>query len=685
VASRNFFAELKRRHVYRVAIGYAAVAWLAIQIATQTLPVFGTPSWVIRLIVVALVAGFPVALVLAWAFELTPQGIVPADEATFYSSIRSRHRRKIDFAIIAILALAVAALLFDRFRPSTRQDVPAVSPKTIAVLPFQNLSDEKENAFFADGVQDDLLTSLARIRDLKVISRTSVMGYRDPGRRNLREIGQALGVAHILEGSVRRHENRVRVSVQLLDARDDRHIWAESYDRTISDALSLQGELATEIAAALQATLSPQEKATVARKPTDNPDAYVLYLRARQLELKPDTLLQDYKAAVQLYKEAIKLDRRFALAHAHLAATSARIYHFYEPTEDWKRLTNTEGGEALLLDPNLGEGHFTLGLFFYWMERDYARALQELRAAEQLLPNDTEIGTIVAAIARRQGRWTDALANFQRIETIDPQNPNIVRNLTYVYAAMRRWPEAVQTAERWKALAPDSFTARSQAAYMEFFWKGNMRALESFASAPVGEDPDGAVTAVRWDVCMIKRDFAGADAALSASPLTELSYLLGGPIPKSYFAGCVALARGDQATAAAAFEAARPTLEQVVKEAPQNAERHANLGLLFAMMGRKDAAIAEGRRAVELKPEAQDAVDGPLVNGYLALIYTRVGEPELALPLIEHLLRTPGATDTTQYCVSLQDLRHRWEWDPLRADARFQKILAGPEPATGHQ
>jgi TolB-like protein len=210
-----------------------------------------------------LVVGFPVALVLSWAFELTPEGLVRADEATFDSSIRSRHRRKIDFAIIAVLALAVAALLFDRFRSTTKRDVLEISLKSIAVLPFENMSDEKENAFFADGVQDDLLTSLARIRDLKVISRTSVMRYRDPGSRNLREIGQALRVAHIVEGNVRRHENRVRVTVQLLDAREDRNIWAESYDRTISDALSLQGELATEIAAALQATLSPASSSSI--------------------------------------------------------------------------------------------------------------------------------------------------------------------------------------------------------------------------------------------------------------------------------------------------------------------------------------------------------------------------------------------------------------------------------------
>jgi TolB-like protein len=243
------------------------------------------------------------------------------------------------------------------------------------------MSEEKENAFFADGIQDDILTSLAKISDLKVISRTSVMTYRGAGVRNLREIGAALGVAHILEGSVRRAGNRVKVTVQLIDTRDDRHIWAESFDRTISDALTLQGELATEIAAALRATLSPEEKARVERKPTENPDAYVLYLRARQLEIHPDTLLQDFKAAVQLYREAIQLDPAFALAHARLSATLARIYHFYEPTEPLKQQATAEANEALRLQPNLGEGHYALGLSFYWLESDYARALQSLDRA----------------------------------------------------------------------------------------------------------------------------------------------------------------------------------------------------------------------------------------------------------------------------------------------------------------
>ena len=669
---RKFFAELKRRHVYRAAVGYAAIAWLLIQVATQTLPFFETPGWVIRVIIVVLLAGFPVALAWAWMFEVTPEGIVRTEEAPPENSGSRAFGRKIEFIIIAVLTLAVALLLFDRFRTPGGSG----AGKSIAVLPFANMSEEKENAFFADGIQDDILTSLAKISDLKVISRTSVMTYRGAGVRNLREIGAALGVAHILEGSVRRAGNRVKVTVQLIDTRDDRHIWAESFDRTISDALTLQGELATEIAAALRATLSPEEKARVERKPTENPDAYVLYLRARQLEIHPDTLLQDFKAAVQLYREAIQLDPAFALAHARLSATLARIYHFYEPTEPLKQQATAEANEALRLQPNLGEGHYALGLSFYWLESDYARALQSLDRAAQLLPNDSEIGLIRAAIARRQGRWQQALATFQQTEAIDPQNPNTVRNLLYTHAAMRNWAEAWRAAERLNALAPDSIGARMQAAYVDFFWKGSTRALEAFlASTPGDIDPDGAVTAARWDVLMIKRDFAGAEAALAASPLTEFSYLNGDQTPKDYFAGCAALARGDMAAAQAAFERAQPSFAGAVQEAPENATRRANLGLLYAFMGRKEEAIAEGRRAVELEPVARDAVDGAIMNSYLALIYTRVGEREQALALLERQLQTAGASDSVHYSVSVQDLRHRWEWDPLRDDPRLQRLM----------
>lgn len=676
--NRNFFAELKRRNVYRAAIAYAVVSWFLIQVATQVFPFFEIPSWFVRMVIILLALGFPGAVVLAWAYEVTPDGIKRTREVRPEHSIKRDKGRKLDFLIIAVLVLAVGVLVFDRIQTSRRSKDAAPPEKSVAVLPFENMSEDKENAFFADGMQDDILTSLVKIRDLKVTSRTSVLGYRTATGRNLREIGRALGVGHILEGSVRRDRNRVKVSVQLIDARTDNHLWAESYDRTLSDALTLQGELATEIAAALKATLSPEEKASVVRKPTGNADAYVLYLRARQLEIDPETLLEDFNTAVRLYEEAIKLDPQFALAHARLAATIARIYHFYEPTPAWKERAKAESRESLRLQPNLGEGHFALGLFFYWLESDYQLALQELSAAQALLPNDTDVRLIVAAIARREGRWDEALATFQRIAVIDPQNPNIVRNLLYTYGALRMWPEAVRAGERLDALAPKAVGARLQGAYMGFFWKGNTATLRTFLdSVPQGVDPKGALTAARWDLRMIDRDFDGAEAALAASPLTALSYLKGGfTAPKSFFAGCAALARGDQAIAAARFEEARPSFEQAVKEAPQDAARRANFGLLLAFMGRKEEAIAEGRRAVELKPESQDAVDGPHINGYLALIYSRIGEHEPALALIERLLKTPHASDSAHYSVSLQDLRHRWEWDPLRNDPRFQKLIA---------
>ena len=674
---RNFLAELKRRNVYRVAVAYAIIAWLLVQIATQTFPFFSIPNWGVRLVVFLIVLGFPVALIFAWVFELTPEGLKRTEDIAPHESITRRTGQKLDLVIIAVLLGAIAFLLFSRGRPAFRS-AGAAPGKSIAVLPFENLSDEKENAFFADGIQDDILTSLAKIRDLKVTSRTSVMGFRGKETRNLREIGKALGVAHILQGSVRRDGNRVKVSAQLLDARTDDHLWAENYDRTLSDVLTLQAELATEIAGRLKATLSPAEKANVSRRPTSHPDAYVLYLRGRQAEFHPDTQFENFKTAVQLYEEAIELDPVFALAHARLAAASARIYHFFEPTDLWKQRAKVEAVESLRLAPDLGEGHFALGLVRYWLEGAYAQALREFAAAQALLPNDTEISSMIAAVARREGRWEDALAGYQRIEEIDPQNPNVLRNLVFTFGALRKWPEAVRAAERWTALASTSIDARMQGAYMTFFWKGETGALEaSLNSSPPGVDREGALTAARWDLSMIKRDFDGAEAALVASPRTELAYLKGGfGAPKSYFAGCTALARGNGSSAASAFEEARPSFERALQAAPQSATRHANLGLLLAFMGRKNEAIAAGRRAVELKPEAKDAVDGPHLSGYLALIYTRVGEHDLALPLLERLLQIPHTSDSAHYSVTAQDLRLRWEWDPLRNDPRFQEMLA---------
>ena len=670
---KRFFAELKRRNVYRAAVLYGMSAWLLAQITTQIFPFFNVPNSAVRFVIIALALGFPIAMALAWIYELTPAGFVRTEDVDV--ATQRQFGRRFHFVIIGVLLLVIAVLVYQRlpFRTESGETIPE---KSIAVLPFANFSDEKANSFFADGIQDDILTSLAEIKDLRVISRSSVIQFRDVGARNLREIAKMLGVANVLEGSVRREGDRVVVNVQLIDARNDRHIWANRYDRTLTDSLGLQGELASEIADALRANLSADEKARVAVKPTQNPDAYVFYLRANQISRNPDALLEDYKTAEQLFMQAIALDPDFALAHARLASVRAEIFHYYEPTENWRTKARAEAETALRLQPNLAEAHFALGQCIYWMDQDYDRALEQFEIASRLSPSSGDTGRLIAAIKRRQGKWEEALQAYERVAKVDPQNPTTVRELIFTNTAMRRWPEAARWGERMRAMAPASLVAKIQSGYVDFWLKGDTQLLKSLVDqVPAGVDPDGAVTASRWDVAMLRRDYSAAKKVLKASSANELSYTTTGTTPKTFFEGCIYLAQGDNVNAQKAFELARPAFENAAKEAPASAERHATLGWLYAFMGRKDDAIREGRRAVELKPESKDAVDGTLMSAYLALIYARVGENDLAIPLIDRLLKTPGAVDSADYSITINDLKYRWEWDPIRSDPRFQALI----------
>src|SRR5882724_7122841 len=653
-------------------------AWLLAQITTQIFPFFNVPNSAVRLVVIALILGFPIAMALSWLYELTPGGFVRTEDVDLPT--QRQFGRKIDFVIIGALLLVIALLVYQRL-PFRTENVEVIPDKSIAVLPFANFSEEKANAFFADGVQDDILTSLAEIKELRVISRSSVMQFRDPAAagRNLREIANTLGVANVLEGSVRREGDPVVVNIQLIDARTDRHIWANRYDRTLADSLGLQGELASEIAEALRATLSTHEQARVTAKPTQNPDAYVFYLRANQISRNPDTLLEDYKAAEQLYMQAIALDPDFALAHARLASIRAEIFHFYEPLDRWKTSARAEAEIALRLQPNVAEAHFALGQCIFWMDGDYDAALAEFNAAAALSPSNAEVGRLIASVKRRQGKWEQSLEAYETVAKIDPQNPNVVRELIITNTALRRWPEASRWAARMRTMSPASLVAKIQSGYVDFWWKGDTRLLKSMLSqVPAGSDPDGTVTSCRWDVAMIDRDFAAARTALQTSELNEVSYTNGGATPKSFLQGCVELAEGKQTQAQKLFELARPTFEKAVEEAPLSADRHAILGWFYAFAGRKDEAIREGRRAVELKPESKDAFDGAIMNCYLALIYARVGEKDLAFPLIERLLKTPGAVDSVDYSITINYLKYRWEWDPIRSDPRFQKLIEQP-------
>jgi TolB-like protein len=528
VSARNFFAELKRRNVYRVAVAYAVISWLVIQVAATVFPAFNAPTWVLKVIISLLALGFLLAVALAWAFEITAEGIKRTEDVSPNEPRRKSYALMVLTPLVALLAIALLVIGPTRVQRTVMRAfarvgvfVPGTAEpdrKSIAVLPFENMSGEADDTFFADGIQDDLIASLAKIEELKVISRTSSATYRDPSKRDVHAIGQQLGVAAVLEGRVRRTADRVLVNVNLIDTADGRQLWADRYDRTLADSLTLQGELAKEIASALRATLSPEEKARVEAKPTDNPDAYVLYLRARDYQTRPIPLKEDNDNAARLYSQAIALDGNFALAHARLSATLAYSHLYFMPTEEIARRARAEADEALRLRPDLGEGHLARALCFYWTQKDYESALRELEIAARLLPNDVEAESIRGYIRRRQGRWREAVAALEHSITRDPRNGQIAGELFATRYAMRNWPEAVRAAERAMAVALDLPTLRVNRGYVDFWARGDLAWIRSALGAvPAGLDPDGSVTLARWDVALLAGDFAAAERAIHES------------------------------------------------------------------------------------------------------------------------------------------------------------------------
>ena len=578
--------------------------------------------------------------------------------------------------LLLLVAALALALPFYWHRNLTTSSIPE---KSIAVLPFENFSDNKENSYFAAGIQDDVLTSLAQIHDLKVISRTSVMAYQKPGGRNMREISQALGVANVLEGSVRRTGNRVLVNVQLIDARNDRHIWAKRYDRTVADSIGLQGELATEIAAALKTTLAPEEMARFAAKPTANSEAYVLYLTALGKEAT------DLSAAEQLYVQTTAVDPTFALAYARASLMNTSISSTGEyPARNAKARAQAE--EALRLSPTLGEAHMALGLCLYWGEKKYDAALKEFEVAAQISPSNAKIYDYVGGIYRRQGRWREAVASYERALSLDPRNASIANFAGHNHLYVRDWPAAAACYTHALEINPDYVAARIRLAYLEVFRNANpaagMRILENI---PARLDSDGEVALTRWDMAMLERDYTAAEKILSDLPVEKSQ---ASDAPKTYYEGRTALARGDKKSAQRYFAATIPALEKWVRDAPDDPQRHALIGLLYAYLHRNEDAIREARRAVELEPESQDAFHGAMEAANLAIVYALIGEPDPAITLIERLLSTPGPFPGSggefPSAITLADLRLRWEWDSLRSNPRFQKILAAPEPKTNY-
>jgi TolB-like protein/class 3 adenylate cyclase/cytochrome c-type biogenesis protein CcmH/NrfG len=541
--------------------------------------------------------------------------------------------------------------------------------KSIAVLPFQNLSDEKENAYFADGIQDDILTNLSKIGDLKVISRMSVMSYRGDGVRNAREIGKALGVGTLLEGSVRRAGNRVRVSVQLINANNDEHIWAEDYDRDLTDVFAIQTDLAQKIVSSLQAKLSPNEKEQLDRQPTKDPNAYLLFIQAHDYANRPEHFRDDSLKAEELFEQAIKLDPKFAAAFAGLSMVESWMYHSFEPTPARREKARLNADESLRLQPNLPEGHLALGFSYYYGDRDYERALAEFEIAKRDLPNEAQAYMAIGAIKRRQGKWAESIANLEKAAALDPKNVSILVNLASSYLAVRNFEAAEKTLDRATAIAPESFATVGFKAYLAIASKGDLIGAEKqISSLPADVDPNGVVTWAKSWALTLQRKFPEALTVVQKFPGETLAAEGTGPVPKAFLEGTLHLLQGNRAKAQPALEHALLVSEQLLREAPEDPPRHAQHGLILAALDRKQEAIAEGKRAVELLPESQDAFDGPKSTEALAQIYAWTGELDEAFGLLDHLLTVPNG-------VAVPILKLDPAWDLLRKDPRFQALI----------
>ena len=660
----GFFEELKRRKVYRVAIAYIVASWALAQGIAQVFPVFDIPNSRIRVVILLLLIGFPIALILAWIFDITPSGIERTSTAQ-PARVSARRRRNVIWLGIAGIAISTAVGFLVLPRAVARK-----VDKSIAVLPFDNLSDDKENAYFADGIQDDILTNLSKISDLKVISRTSVMQYKGKAP-NVREIGKALGVSTILEGSVRRSGNRVRLNVQLIDATNDEHLWASDYDRDLTDVFAIQTDLAEKISDALQAKLSPAEKSRMERKPTENSDAYLAFVQAHNLS----NAMEDFeklKQSEQLYARAIQLDPTFALAIARYSQLESWIVHTFERTAERREKARALAEQALQLQPDLPEAHLALGFSLYYGDNDFEGALKEFQIAQSGLPNEAEGYLALGAIQRRMGKWSESNANLEKAASLNPKDGWVFQNLAMSYQVQRNFDAANKAIERGLKAAPQNIGLWETKAKLAVAEKGDLsvseQAFESVKSVPLNTENKLRVANARAEVFVLERKYQEAlnaaeglsDDLLAAIPVAICS--------KYYLIGFVRRALHDEAGSRVAFLKAKDSAEKELKKSPDLPELHILLAKLLAYLGEKDAALAEAQRAADLLPESKDALGGPDITAGVAEVDCIVGENGRAIELLDGLLGRPSN-------ITVPILKLSPAWDPLRNAPQFQALL----------
>jgi len=675
----GLFDELQRRKVYRVAAAYVIAAGFIIQIASAVFPAWELPNWTLRLVIVLLLIGFPVALILAWAYDMTPQGIQATPTAP-----GGHRRRNIALLIVAGVIISVAAGFFLLPLASARK-----IDKSIAVLPFQNLSAEKENAYFAEGIQNEILTKLATVRDLKVISRTSTAKYQSKPS-NLKTVAQELGVSTIVEGTVQRAGDKVRVNVQLIDARADSHLWAKSYDRDFKDVLSVESEVAAQIADALKANLSPSESHVLAAARTENTEAYDLFLRGQyEFHQAQSSLSADaYDRADAFYRQALARDPNFAEAAAELARNRLSRHWFVSPLapaelEEVKSLID----RALVLAPNSPEAHFALGLFFYWGHRQYENALAEFNRTLELQPNNADARAFCAWVYRRRGEWERSLADSQRAEELDPRDASIPTNIGVTCNLLRLWNDAERAELRALAIDPHNTQAAMFLVLTRLTTTGDVasarRALDDFpevikglpggAGGPRGATGAGDVSAVvGWPAYLDvnERRFTDAFQAVEKRVVNDdrahLQQLAGGV--------AIRVLAGEPEAAKSMGEETLPLLEARFRERPDDTFTMTELSWVYLALARNADALRLSRQAADIISLEKDALAGVSFQIGLAQIEARAGAPEEAIKRLRHLLSIPAGG-----AASIPALKMDPVWDPIRDRPDFQQLLSGPE------
>jgi len=658
----GFFEEVRRRKVYRVAAAYVIVAGGIIQLASAAFPAWELPNWALRLVIVLLLIGFPIALILAWAFDVTPKGIktTPA-----FSPAAHRRRNLIMLIVTGVLVSATAGFFLLLPGASARK-----IDKSIAVLPFENLSDDKENAYFADGIQDDILTNLSKIGDLKVISRTSVMSYRGKAP-NVRKIGKALGVSTVLEGSVRRSGNRVRINVQLINADTDEHLWAEDYDRDLTDVFAIQTDLSQKIANELRAKLSPIEKEQIERKPTGNGEAYLAFVQAHNLQNAVEDIGK-LKQSEQLYTRAIELDPKFALALARYSQLESWIVHNFERTPARREKARTLAEQALQLQPDLPEAHLAMGFSQYYGDNDFEAALKEFEIAQRGLPNEAEGYLALGAIQRRLGKWSESTASLEKAVSLNPKDTWVLQNLALNYQMLRDFDAANKAIDRGLQINPIGVGLWEIKSKLAIFEKGDLsvseKAFQTVKSMPMSNEEKLWLAGARADVFLLERKYKEGLREAESLPDDLFTSIPAKLCAKYYLIGFARKALQDETGARAAFLKAKGLIEAQLTQSSDSPDMLIQLAKILAFLGEKDAALAEARRATELLPESKDAFGGPEIAAGVAEVHAILGDNGRAIEILDGLLNRPSA-------VTVQGLKVNPIWDPLRNDPRFQLLI----------